>query len=67
MTEAIPQKMSACVLHGKQDVRLERIPVPKPGAGEILVQVEAALACGTDLKVFLRGYQMIRMTGLLFP
>ena len=56
MPEAIPHKMSACVLHGKQDVRLERIPVPKPRAGEILVRVEAALTCGTDLKVFLRGY-----------
>jgi L-iditol 2-dehydrogenase len=41
---------------------LERIPVPKLQAGEILVRVEAALTCGTDLKVFLRGYheRMIR-------
>ncbi|MFH1490998.1 MAG: alcohol dehydrogenase catalytic domain-containing protein, partial [Pseudomonadota bacterium] len=62
MTEGIPETMSACVLHGMEDVRLERIPVPKPRKGEILVRVEAALTCGTDLKVFLRGYheRMIR-------
>ncbi len=56
MTATMPEKMSACVLHGKEDVRLEKIPVPKPQAGELLVRVEAALTCGTDLKVFLRGY-----------
>jgi len=48
--------MEACVLHGKEDVRLERIPVPKLEPGEVLVRVESALTCGTDLKVFLRGY-----------
>ena len=52
----ITETMSACILHGKEDVRLEKIPVPKLQPGEILVRVEAALTCGTDLKVFLRGY-----------
>ncbi len=56
MNETMPETMSACVLHGKEDVRLEKIPVPKLQAGELLVRVEAALTCGTDLKVFLRGY-----------
>jgi L-iditol 2-dehydrogenase len=56
MTTAVPETMLACVLHGKEDVRLERISVPRPQTGELLVRVEAALTCGTDLKVFLRGY-----------
>jgi L-iditol 2-dehydrogenase len=48
--------MLAWLLHGKERLSLERIPVPQPQAGELLVRVEAALTCGTDLKVFLRGY-----------
>ena len=48
--------MRAAVLHGREDVRVERIPVPRPGPGELLLKVEAALTCGTDVKVFRRGY-----------
>lgn len=48
--------MNAAVLYGKQDVRIERIPVPEAAAGEIVVRVHAALTCGTDLKVYRRGY-----------
>jgi L-iditol 2-dehydrogenase len=49
-------RMLAAVLYGQQDVKLEQIPVPEIGAGDILVRVRAALTCGTDLKVFRRGY-----------
>jgi L-iditol 2-dehydrogenase len=56
MNGALPETMRACVLHGKEDIRLEKVPVPELRAGELLVRVEAALTCGTDLKVFLRGY-----------
>jgi L-iditol 2-dehydrogenase len=48
--------MQAAVLHGREDVRIEQIPIPKAEAGELVVQVGAALTCGTDLKVFRRGY-----------
>jgi len=48
--------MTAAVLYGKEDVRIESVPVPQVGPGEVLVRVEAALTCGTDLKVFRRGY-----------
>ena len=48
--------MQAAVLYGKEDVRLEEVPVPTVGPGEILVRVRAALTCGTDVKVFRRGY-----------
>jgi L-iditol 2-dehydrogenase len=48
--------MKAAVLYGKEDVRVEEItPAPlKPG--EVRIGIEAALTCGTDLKVFKRGY-----------
>ncbi len=48
--------MLAAVLYGKEDLRLEQLPVPEPAAGEIVVRVRAALTCGTDLKVYRRGY-----------
>jgi L-iditol 2-dehydrogenase len=48
--------MKAAVLYGKEDVRVEDIPVSPLKAGEVRVQIEAALTCGTDLKVFKRGY-----------
>jgi L-iditol 2-dehydrogenase len=48
--------MKAAVLYGKEDVRLEAVPVPAIGRGELLVRVRTALTCGTDVKVFRRGY-----------
>jgi L-iditol 2-dehydrogenase len=48
--------MRAVVLYGKEDARLERVPLPEPGPGEVRVRIGAALTCGTDLKVFRRGY-----------
>lgn len=48
--------MKAAVLHGREDIRIESVPVPAAAPGEIIVQVGAALTCGTDLKVFRRGY-----------
>ena len=48
--------MTAAVLHGREDLRIEQVPMPKAGSGEIVVRVHAALTCGTDLKVYRRGY-----------
>lgn len=48
--------MQAAVLYGKEDLRVESVPVPTAGPGEIVVRVAAALTCGTDLKVYRRGY-----------
>jgi threonine 3-dehydrogenase len=31
---------------------LDRVPIPEPGPREVLVQVEAASVCGTDLHIF---------------
>ena len=54
--------MRAAVLHGKEDVRLEDLEVPEPGPGEIVLRNEAALTCGTDVKVFRRGYHARMLT-----
>jgi L-iditol 2-dehydrogenase len=48
--------MKAAILHGREDIRIERVPVPEAAPGELIVSVGAALTCGTDLKVFRRGY-----------
>ncbi|HET7102573.1 MAG TPA: zinc-binding dehydrogenase [Terracidiphilus sp.] len=48
--------MQAAVLHGREDIRIESVPVPMVGPGELIVRIGAALTCGTDLKVFRRGY-----------
>lgn len=50
------RRMKAAVLHGKEDVRIEEVPVPRPGRGEVMIRTAAALTCGTDAKVFRRGY-----------
>jgi L-iditol 2-dehydrogenase len=54
-------EMTAAVLYGKQDLRLERVAVPQAGAGELVVRVGAALTCGTDLKVYRRGYHAMML------
>jgi L-iditol 2-dehydrogenase len=48
--------MTAAVLHGKEDLRVEQVAAPVAGPGELVVEVRAALTCGTDLKVYRRGY-----------
>jgi L-iditol 2-dehydrogenase len=48
--------MTAAVLYGKEHLRIETVAVPKLGRGDVLVRVRTALTCGTDVKVFRRGY-----------
>jgi L-iditol 2-dehydrogenase len=51
-----PNPMKAAVLHGKEDVRVNDVAPKALQPGEVRIQIEAALTCGTDLKVFKRGY-----------
>src|SRR2546429_9902651 len=53
--EKIPATMRAAVYHGKNDVRVETVPVPQIGPGEILVRVHTCGICGTDLKKISTG------------
>jgi L-iditol 2-dehydrogenase len=45
--------------HAPGDIRLEDVPRPEPGPGDVLVQVEVALTDGTDLKTFRRGHPLL--------
>ncbi len=49
-------QMIAAVLYGKENLQIEEVSVPKISNGDVLVRVQAALTCGTDVKVFRRGY-----------
>ncbi|MEM3703090.1 MAG: zinc-binding dehydrogenase [Candidatus Bathyarchaeia archaeon] len=49
-------KMKAAMLYGVKDLRIEDIEIPIVRAGEVLVRIKAATTCGTDLKIFQRGY-----------
>jgi len=48
--------MKAAILHGKETIRIEDVALPPLKAGEARIRIEAALTCGTDLKVYKRGY-----------
>ena len=48
--------MMAAVLYGKEHLQVEPVAVPRIDSGDILVRVKVALTCGTDVKVFRRGY-----------
>src|SRR5438128_9174123 len=53
--QAIPSTMQAAVYRGVNDVRLETVPVPRIGAGELLLRVHTCGICGTDLKKIATG------------
>jgi L-iditol 2-dehydrogenase len=51
--------VKALRFHGPGDLRLEDVPRPEPGTGDVLVQIEVALTDGTDLKAFRRGHPVL--------
>jgi L-iditol 2-dehydrogenase len=53
--QTIPATMQAAVYRGVNDVRLETVPVPRIGHGEMLVRVHSCGVCGTDLKKISTG------------
>jgi L-iditol 2-dehydrogenase len=50
MSQQVPTSMRAAVYRGVDDVRVETIPVPEIGPGEVLVKIHTCGICGTDLK-----------------
>jgi len=46
----VPKTMRAAVYRGVNNVRVETVPVPEIGAGEVLVRIHTCGICGTDLK-----------------
>jgi L-iditol 2-dehydrogenase len=43
---------------GKLEIR--EVPIPQPGPGEVIVKVESATTCGTDLKAYRRGHKLFK-------
>jgi L-iditol 2-dehydrogenase len=54
--------MRAAVLRGREDLRLDEVAMPLASPGELVLRVGAALTCGTDLKVYRRGYHAKMLT-----
>src|ERR1700691_2775602 len=54
-SNVVPATMLAAVYCGVNDVRLETVPVPQIGRGEILIRVHTCGVCGTDLKKIATG------------
>lgn len=52
-------KMKAIRYYAPNDIRYEEVKIPELNEGEILVKVEAALTCGTDVKTFKRGHPVL--------
>ena len=52
-------KMKAIMFYAPKDIRYEEVNVPEPNEGEVLVKVEAALTCGTDVKTYRRGHPVL--------
>lgn len=54
--------MRAAVLYGREDIRIEDLPAKPLEPGQVRMDIRAALTCGTDLKVFRRGYHAKMIT-----
>ena len=54
--------MKAAVLHARENLAVEEVEMPHAGPGELVLRVDAALTCGTDLKVYRRGYHAKMLT-----
>jgi L-iditol 2-dehydrogenase len=61
----LPERMRALVLQEPGCLDTREVRLPSPREGEIVIKVEAATTCGTDLKAYLRGHPQIPMPGVL--
>jgi erythritol/L-threitol dehydrogenase len=51
----VAETMTAVRVYGPRDYRVEEVPVPKPGVGEVLIEVDACGICASDMKCFTGG------------
>ncbi len=51
--------MRRVTYYGPRDIRLEEVPTPTPGEGEVVVKLGAALTCGTDFKAYRQGHPVL--------
>lgn len=59
---SVPETMRAARLHGRGDLRVETVPVPRPAAGEVLLRTGAVGLCGTDASEYAHGPRMMPVT-----
>ena len=53
------KNMDAVMFYKPLDIRFEKVEIPEPKEGEVLVKIKAALTCGTDLKTYRRGHPVL--------
>ena len=51
--------MKAAVFHGVRDVRIEDVPKPTAGPGEVVLRVQRCSVCGTDKRIFTHGQKNV--------
>ena len=51
--------MFSAMLYGVEDIRIMEAPIPEIGPGEVLIQNKVSTTCGTDVKIFKRGYPLL--------
>ena len=51
--------MKAMMFYAPGDIRMEEVPTPQASEGEVLVEIGAALTCGTDVKTYRRGHPLL--------
>lgn len=55
-SEELPGTMAAAVYRRPGEVAIERRPVPRPGPGQVLVEVGHCGICGSDIHLMLEGW-----------
>lgn len=58
-TDPTASQMRAAVFHGNKDIRIERVPVPEPRPGELLLEVTTVGVCGTDAAEWAHGPKIL--------
>ena len=51
-SESTPKTMQAVVCHGPRDYRLEEVPTPQAGVGEVVIKLQACGVCASDIKCY---------------
>ena len=52
--------MQAAVLYDQQDLRIVERPIPEPDEGEVVIKNVVSTTCGTDVKIYKRGYPLLK-------
>ena len=55
-TMQLPEKMMGAYLPGNSTTKLEEVPVPEPGHGEVLLRMKASTICGSDIRAIYREH-----------